>query len=158
MRAQLTPAPGSGQAAPGARPARLLRGMHEPERWRGEAGEHQRMGGDGVGDAFDAAGRAGHQHMPDVAFVLMRAGRAHRGPSVPAADVGDPVRLRTRAVGAKDFTGRRVDGVAAADQPHRPGALPNLSDLAQPAAQVGPGQPTDDLCLDGCRPALTGQQ
>src|SRR5688500_13210119 len=89
MRAQLAPVPRARQAAAAAGPAGLLRGMHQSERWGGEAGEYQRVGGDGVGDAFDAAGGAGHQYMPDIAFVFMGAGRADRCPSVPAADVGD---------------------------------------------------------------------
>ena len=98
------------------------------------------MRGDGVGDVFDAAGGAGHQHMPDVALVLMRAGRADRGPPVAAADVGDPVRLTGRGVGGQHFTGGRVDGVAAADQPDRAGAVP---DLLRPGRASGPDQGRD---------------
>ncbi len=62
-----------------------------------------------AGTFFDAAGGAGHQHMPDVALVLMGAGRADRRPPVPAADVGDPVRLGGGVVasrGPRRWSGR----------------------------------------------------
>ena len=52
-----------------------------------------------VGHVFHAAGGAGHQHMPDVALVLMGAGRADRRPPVPASHVGHAVRIGGGVVG-----------------------------------------------------------
>ena len=105
-----------------------------------------------VGDVLDAAGGAGHQHMPDVALVLMRAGRADRRPPIPAAHVGHAVRLSGGVVAAEDLAGGRVDGVAGAGEADRVGAVPDLLDLAEPAAQVGPGEPGRDLGLGRRRP------
>lgn len=138
VRAQLTPVTGPGETAAAAGPAGLLRGVHQPERRGGEGGEHQRVRRHRLGDAFHAAGGAGHQHMPDVALVLMRARRAHCSPPVAAPHVGHPVRLGRRAVGGQHLARGRVDGVRAARQPHRMRAVPHLLDLAQPAAEVRP--------------------
>ena len=96
------------------------------------------MRGDGLGDVFDAAGGAGVEQVPHVALVLVRAGRADRGPAVAAAHVGDPVRLAAGVVGLDQPPARGVGGAAAAD-PDRAGAVTAAFRLVGPAVEVGPG-------------------
>ncbi len=58
-------------------------------------------------NVLHAARRAGHDHVEDVALVLMRARLTHRATPVPAPQIGDPVRLRRRRVAAQHLAGGR---------------------------------------------------
>src|SRR5215469_11093473 len=62
----------AGQAAVAAAGAD---GVYRAEAWRGQRGEHARMRGHGLGDAF-AAGQPGPDDLPGVALVHLRARRA----------------------------------------------------------------------------------
>ena len=68
------------------RPRRLgAGGVHGPEAGGGEGGEHARVRGHGVGDAF-AAGQAGADDLPGVVLVDLGAGGADVLAAVAAGD------------------------------------------------------------------------
>jgi hypothetical protein len=67
------------------------------ERWRGQCGEHARMGGDGIGNAL-AAAHPGADELVGVGPVDLGTGRTLGGTASLARDGQDPARLVDGAV------------------------------------------------------------
>ena len=104
--------------------------------------------GDGLGDAL-AAGQARADELPGVALVHRRAGRADGLAAVAAGDVEHSPVLGGGVVDRGGLAGGQVDGVDAAAQPDRVGAVAGGGELAFPGAEVSPG---DDLGVVGVAP------
>ena len=105
--------------------------MDEAEGGGGEGGEHGRVGGDVLGDAF-AADQARAEELEGVAPVGFGAGRAGRGAAVPAGFVDDPVRQARGGHRGDDFTGGGVDAVDLPGKPYGVGASGGGPDVIQP--------------------------
>ena len=109
-------------------------GVHGPEPGGGQGEEHGGVLADGVGHALAAADGARVQQLPQVARVLVRAGRAdHRAP-VPAPDQQHLVGLGGGRPGLDPAVGVGADEPAA--QPDRAGAVPTAADLPLPRLEV----------------------
>ena len=114
-------------------------GVDGAERGGGEGGEHGRMPGDGVGDAF-AADQAGAEELVGVALVGAGAG----GADASRGGCRTPCRWRRRAAvgGAgvdEEPAGAGVDGVRGAGEPDRAGAAGGGPDVVEPGVVVGSG-------------------
>ena len=122
-------------------------GVDRPEGGGGEGGEHARVRGDGLGDAF-ASGQARADELLRVALVHRRAGRADRLAAVAARDMQHSPGFGGGVIDGRDLPARQVDGVDPAAQPDRAGAASRAGELAFPGTEVGPG---DDLGVVGGR-------
>jgi hypothetical protein len=119
-------------AAAGDLPAGYLHSRMDGAEGRGgEAGEHARVGGDGLGHAL-AAGQSGADELVGVSAVGFRARRADAGAAVPARQGDDPVGRVRGVEGVQDFAGGAVEVADGAAEPDRARA---------PAGGQGPGQP-----------------
>jgi hypothetical protein len=76
--------------------ARLANRVHWAEARGGDRREHERMLGHRLWDAL-AAAESGHDQLPCIAAIDLRARPAHVGAPVPARREDDPVRLAVRA-------------------------------------------------------------
>ena len=122
-------APGVGVAAGAAGQHGLAAhaaGVDRAEGGGGEGGEHARVRGDRLGDAF-ASGQAGADELAGVALVHRRAGRADGLAAVAARDGG-------LAVEGGEFAGGQVDHVGAAAELDRVRAGAVRGELAFPGA------------------------
>ncbi len=128
----------AGTAAGGPAAGQLAAGVHGAEGGGGEGGEHARVRGDGVGDAF-AAGQPGADELVGVAAVGLGAGRADRGAAVPARDVEHLVGQGVGVEGADDLAGSGVEVADGAVQPDRAGAAVGGGGAGQPGVVVGRG-------------------
>ena len=106
-------------------------GVDRAEGGGGEGGEHARVGGDRLGDAF-AACQPGSDELVGVGAVGLGAGRADRGAPVAAREVDRLVRQVLGVQAADDLPGGGVDVTGSAAQPDRADA---------PACGQGGGQP-----------------
>jgi len=88
------------------------------ERWRGQRGEHARMGGDGTGNALTAA-QPGADELIGVSPVDLGTGRALGGTASLARDGQDPAGLVDGGVAVQQFPGGAVDVIDAATQQNR---------------------------------------
>ena len=103
-------------------------GVDRAEGGGGEGGEHARVRGDRLGDAF-ASGQARADELAGVPLVHRRAGRANSLAAVAA-------RGGRRAVEGSQFAGGQVDHVGAAVELDRVRAAAVGGELAFPAAEV----------------------
>ena len=126
-------------------------GVHRPERRRGQRHEQLRMRPDRCRDTFHAAAGPRGEQVPHVALVLARTRRAHRRPSVAAADVGDAVRFPLGVIAGEHLTGARVDRGGGAAQPDRFRAIPASGLLIGESVPVPGRQPIDHLGHRGRR-------
>ena len=125
-------------------------GMHRAEAGRGQRGEHARMLGHRFGDAL-AAGQPGPDDLPGVALVHLRAGRADVLAAVAARDPQHTARLAGGVIDRGDLAGRPVDGVDAAVQAHRVGAVASPGELLLPAGEIVTGSKVEQLIGRGPR-------
>ena len=88
------------------------------ERWRGQRGEHARMGGDGIGNAL-AAAQPGADELVGVGPVDLGTGRTLGGTASLARDGQDPAGLVDGGVAVQQFPGGAVDVIDAATQQNR---------------------------------------
>ena len=132
-------------------------GVDGPERGRGQGGEHGRVGGDGVGDAF-AADEAGADELVGVGAVGLGAPGADRGAAVAAGDVDDAVGHRPGVAGGEDGAGGGVDGVQLAGEPDGAGAAAGGGDVVEPAAVAELPGPLDDACGVDARPGRASRR
>ena len=81
----------------------------------GQGGEHARVGGDGVGDAF-AAGQPGADELVGVGAVHLGAGWAAGGAAGLACNRQDPAGFVDGRIAVQQFPGGAVDVIDAAAQ------------------------------------------
>jgi hypothetical protein len=128
-------------------------GVHRAERGGGEGGEHARVPADGGGDAF-APGEARADELAGVALVDLGAGGADVLAAVAARGQQHPVGFTGCVVDGAQFAGGQVDGVDAAAQPDRVGAVAGGGELLFPAAEVAAREAGGDVggAVVGVRP------
>ena len=127
-------APGAGVAAGAAGQdglAAQAAGVDRAEGGGGEGGEHARVRGDRLGDAF-ASCQARADELAGVPLVHRRAGRADGLAAVAACE------WYARAVEGGQLAGGQVDHVGAAVELDRVRAAGVGGELAFPAAEVRP--------------------
>jgi len=110
-------------------------GVDRAEAGRGERGEHAWMLGNGVGHAL-AAGQPDADDLPGVVLVNLRAGRADVLAAVAAGDQEHATGLGVGVVHDAHLAGGAVDGIDAACQADRAGAVAGASELGFPAVEV----------------------
>src|SRR6266498_3718651 len=110
----------------------------------GEGGEHARMPGDGLGDAL-AAGQAGTDDLLGVLLVDAGAGRADVLAAVAAGDQQDLAGFSVGVVHGAGLAGGAVDGVDAALEADRAGAVAGGGELMFPAVEVLAGGEFDEV-------------
>ena len=113
-------------------------GVNRAEARGGEGGEHARVGRDGVGDAF-AAGQARSDDLAGVVLVDRRAGGAGVLSAVAAGDAQHAARFGVGVVHDAGLAGGAVDGVNAALQADRAGAVAGGGELGFPTVEVVTG-------------------
>ena len=88
------------------------------EGWRGQRGEHARMSGDGIGNAF-AAAQPGADELVGVSPVDLGTGRTLGGAASLARDGQGPAGLVDGGVAVQQFPGGAVNVIDAATQQNR---------------------------------------
>ena len=123
-------------------------GVHRAEAGCGEGGEHARVRGHGVGCSF-AAGEAGADDLAGVVLVDLGAGGADVLAAVAAGDQEDAAGLVVGVVHGAGFAAGAVDGVDAALQADRVGAVAGGGELGFPAVEVVAGSEVEELGRSG---------
>ena len=118
-------------------------GVYGPEAGGGEGGEHARMRGDGLGDAL-AAGQAGADDLAGVVLVDRGAGGADVLAAVAAGDQEHAAGFGVGVVHDAGLAGGAVDGVNAALEADRAGAVAGGGELGFPAVEVVAGGELED--------------
>ena len=96
----------------------LAAGVNRAEGWRGQCGEHARMGGDAIGNAL-AAAQSGTDELIGVSPVDLGTGRTLGGAASLARDGQGPAGLVDSGVAVQQFPGGAVDVIDAATQENR---------------------------------------
>ena len=118
-------------------------GVDATEGRGGEGGEEQRVLSDRLGDGLPA-GDPGPDEVEHVRGVQPGAGRALRGPAVPAPHMHHPQRVIGAGEARQHLTGGRVDPLRGAAETDGVDAVPDPGQGVGPGAEVLRHQSSDD--------------